>query len=88
MQKYFTLGALGWGLDLDLRVLPPQAAASGNLRSCPHGIEVKKDGFRTTWLITGQILKFQEVWLILKAFILTCRDPFSLLCQNIMRVAV
>ena len=69
-----------------MRVCPQAApAASGNLGFCPFRVEVKKHGFQTAWLITGQ--KFQEVGLKLKAFILTSRDPSSHLCQKNMRVA-
>ena len=86
-QKYFIPRCVGRGLDLDLRVCPPAAApaASGNPGFCPLGIKVKKHGFRTAWLITRQ--KFQGVGLKLKVFILTFRDPFSHVCQTIMRVA-
>ena len=61
-------------------------AASGNLGFRPLGIEVEKHGFRTACLITGQ--KFQGVGLRLTAFILTFRDPSSLLCQKNIRAAV
>ena len=75
-------GCVERGLDLDLRVCP---AASGNLKFCPLGIEVEKQGFRTACLVTGQ--KFQGVGLKLKAFILTVRDLSSHLCHIIMRVS-
>ena len=88
LRKYFIPGSVGRGSGWDLRVCPaPAPAASGNLRFCPSppGIEVKKRGFRTAWLITGQ--KFQGVGLKSKGFILTFRDPSSHVCQKIMRMA-
>ena len=42
--------------------------------------------FGTAWLITGQ--KFQGAGLNLKGFILSFWIPSSLLCQQIMNVAV
>ena len=79
MRKYFIPGCVGRGLDLDLRVRPAPAA-SGDQGICSLGIEVKKHGFRTAWLITGQ--KFQGAGMKLKAFILTFRDPSSHECQT------
>ena len=62
-------------MDLRFRPAAPAPAASGNLGFFPLGIEVKKHGFPTAWLITGQEL--QGRGLKLTAFILTFRDPSS-----------
>ena len=87
LRKYLIPGCIEMGLVLDLRVCSQAApAACGNLGFCPLGIVVEEHGFRTAWLITGQ--KVRGVWLKLKAFILTFRDPSSHLCQKNIRVAI
>ena len=84
LRKYFILGCVGRGLDLDFRVCPAApapAAASGNPGICLLGIEVEKPGFLTAWLITGQ--KFQGLGLKLTAVILTFRDPIPIYVKKL-----
>ena len=52
---------------------------------CPLGIELKKQGFRTAWDITGQT--FQGLGLKLQAFILAFRDLAPDLYQKKLSVA-
>ena len=84
--KYFILGCVGSGLDLDLwRGGRGRLGIWKSLHFAPMGIEVEKLAFRTVWDITGQ--RFQGLGLTLKAVVLTFRDLDYHLCQTFMRVA-
>ena len=65
--------------------VPRQLSPARLARFCTLGIHVKKQGFQTAWLITGQ--KFQGLGLKLTAVILTFRDLASHLCHKIIRMA-
>ena len=57
----------------------------GYFAPLPLGPASQKQGFRTSWYITGQ--KLQVLVLKLKAFELTFRDVARHLCQEFMRMA-